>query len=156
MAKNLTNSSNIQINESGNDINLDFTNETQGLIDKITTNEEKINDLVSQKVYSTAEIDTGDKWINGKPIYKKTFAIIGITTTQKFMDISSLNKDLAWIDVQNSFYKSNDGTDTGIIDDWDSGSRVSLVIASNSLYYKSNNNRYDRAWVTLRYTKTTD
>lgn len=48
MAKNLTNSSNIQINESGNDINLDFTIETQEIINKITPNETKLNRIAGK------------------------------------------------------------------------------------------------------------
>lgn len=35
-----------------------------------------INDLVEDD-YSTSEIDTGKKWVDGKPIYRKTFFVDG-------------------------------------------------------------------------------
>lgn len=45
--------------------------------------------LTSLTTYSTEEINTGKKWIDGKPIYSKTitYTVTGGTTT----DISSLN-----------------------------------------------------------------
>lgn len=54
-----------------------------------TSVDEKINKLGT---YSTEEIDTGKKWIDGKTIYRTVLTISSITAGQvKSIDISSLN-----------------------------------------------------------------
>lgn len=43
------------------------------LSDKVETNTSDIQGIKDAEVYSTSEIKTNKKWIDGKPIYRKTF-----------------------------------------------------------------------------------
>ena len=59
---------------------------------------EKIEKL---ETYSTEEINTGEYWIDGKPIYRKTFTKTGTGS----IDISGLNADKIFFDFSNSYLK---------------------------------------------------
>lgn len=103
--------------------------------------------------YSTTEQDTGLKWIDGKPIYQKTFNI----TANSYVDISSLNIDKVVssdgiMELSNNVfyhlniygdanYKAFYGTDVG-------AGRINTTVGSG---WTATN-----ICVTLRYTKTTD
>jgi len=103
--------------------------------------------------YSTNEQDTGLKWIDGKPIYQKTFII---TQNDTWEDLTSLNIDTC-IEQKGTFNSV-------------SGACEAFNIRVTDVYYayiemELTNNRfrvYIEGWtlatarVTLRYTKTTD
>ncbi len=58
--------------------------------------EERVNNLTT---YSTEEIKTGEKWIDGKDIYRKTFVTNGKGKT----NIEDLNYDEIFLDLSNSY-----------------------------------------------------
>lgn len=103
--------------------------------------------------YSLNEQATGKKWINGKPIYQKTFNI----TPNGYADISALNLDTVVssdgiIELSNSVfyhlniygeenYKAYYETDVD-------NERINTTVGSNWIA--------TNICVTLRYTKTTD
>ncbi len=103
--------------------------------------------------YSTTEQDTGLKWIDGKPIYQKTFII---TQNNTWEDLTSLNIDNC-IEQKGTFNST-------------SGACLAFNIDAGTNYYglidmELTNNRFRvsvagwpfaTAHVTLRYTKTTD
>lgn len=96
------------VNVYGNYISNEY-----GTSQAIGYSQEYIN---KNNVYSTDEVDTGKKWINGKPIYRKVFVLndailVQVGTWKNIIDISSLNlqaltdiillngNDLAWTGV---------------------------------------------------------
>ncbi len=48
-----------------------YDNEDETARNGVQAVETSVNDLVSQKIYSTSDVDTGKKWVDGKPIYRK-------------------------------------------------------------------------------------
>ena len=113
-----------------------------------------------QNTYSTEEQIIGT-WINGKPIYKKTFnEIIGPTvqnTWQDAVDVSSLNIDL----VLNIYGSSFTGTDY-YIPLGCSGQGGSIFVqaiyrlSSQTIQILSQANTNCTNYITMEYTKTTD
>lgn len=103
--------------------------------------------------YSTTEQDTGLKWIDGKPIYQKTFII---TQNATWEDLTSLNIDNC-IEQKGTFnsvsgaclaFNVNPGDGyVGIIDMELINNRFRVYLSGWTLA---------TARVTLRYTKTTD
>ena len=106
--------------------------------------------------YSTNEINTGETWTNGKPIYRKVVTLVGDTSTQNFpvSDIAS-NIDNIWINASKSRYGT--GLLSGLISDWDiENARFSAVIDSGTVYYKCQSLSYKNATIVFEYTKSTD
>lgn len=103
--------------------------------------------------YSTTEQDTGLKWIDGKPIYQKTFIV---TQNDTWEDLTSLNIDTC-IEQKGTFnsvsgaclaFNINAGDNyPGIIDMELSNNRFRVYVEGWTLA---------SARVTLQYTKTTD
>ncbi|MCI8641038.1 MAG: hypothetical protein HFJ59_04105 [Clostridia bacterium] len=72
--------------ESDSTTNALSANQGKLLNEKINNQEEVLNNI---NIYSTDEINTGKKWINGKPMYRK---IIQFTlSNNSSVDLSSLN-----------------------------------------------------------------
>ena len=116
------------------------------------------NELNDRNVYSTEEKVIGT-WIDGKPIYRKTVYITGITTTDQDVTLSSLgiaNVETIWINLNASFWFRSSLLGSGPIGDWESGSRVVAIANEGRILYKSSNNAYSTAYITLEYTKITD
>ena len=113
--------------------------------------------------YSTSEVKTNATWIDGKPIYKKTISTGAlpqggaVTTT----DISSLSVDtvvdyrgIAWTPSLKNFRILpfvGESTNNMIRVDVNGGVTLRIVSSANSDWKK-----YDKSYVTLWYTKTTD
>jgi hypothetical protein len=107
--------------------------------------------------YSTDEIKTADKWLNNKPIYKKTFSDIVAATSGATLGpgmpyymgaSSSLLPNLEAIVKSEVMHTTGQGT-ANFIDIWREGSGLNLV--NNSPTTMSNL----RLNVTIYYTKTT-
>lgn len=103
--------------------------------------------------YSTSEVKTNKRWIDGRPIYRRTITLEASTTTQS-LAISTISNNISkiWIDFSNSFYGTG-----GIISDWEvSGGRFRAVIDGSNLYYICSDILYKNGTITFKYTKTTD
>lgn len=48
-----------------------YENEDETARDNAQSAQTSVTTLISQKIYSTSEVDTGKKWIDDKPIYRK-------------------------------------------------------------------------------------
>ena len=113
------------------------------------------------KSYSTVEIKTGEKWIDNKPIYRKTFIFTGITATSASLSFSSLNtSETIMVDNSHSYVSTSSNfsipinmyhTSTDYIRTYVHNGNKTLFIEFGSAYTMSKN-----IYVTLRYTKTTD
>lgn len=71
MAVNLIDSTDIEITQTGENIQLSTTVDMQTLESNVSTNTSDIENLQNGNVYSTSEVNTGKIWIDGKPIYRK-------------------------------------------------------------------------------------
>lgn len=123
----------------------------------------KINELISGVGgggvdYSTTEQDTGLKWIDGKPIYQKSYHITESTEkAEGEYDISNDNADMViscYGVVKAGTWGSNK---------WYTVPRVgdnfyfaSISAASTAITIVAKQYNFTEAYATLRYTKTTD
>lgn len=68
-----------------------------------------VNALYDEEVYSTSEVLTNKKWIDGNPIYRKTIVIPGaFTSNTPTIDISSLGAETIMVDSAHSYWYFND------------------------------------------------
>lgn len=115
--------------------------------------------LIGAEFSVSSEIPTGETWINGKEIYRRTY-----TTTQPISPGTSLtipvsipNSDF-WIDTQNSFMRT-----TGVCYNLpllayggDSNENVYVWLNSAGIRIGSSKGGWNESWekiVTIRYTK---
>ena len=182
MAKYMQDSTDIQINEISGTDNINFSFKSGNSIDtKIgdltqlnTTNKSNVVNAINEvntndirrSTYTTSEQVIG-KWIDGKPLYRKT---ITFTTTIKMNETTSIAHNITnakniFIDYGASFMEANIGTDnymsynlpligyTGNITD----KMYCYVTPTNINFYS--NGAWGKNWtkhITLKYTKTTD
>ena len=182
MAKYMQDSTDIQINEISGTDNINFSFKSGNSIDtKIgdltqlnTTNKSNVVNAINEvntndirrSTYTTSEQVIG-KWIDGKPLYRKT---ITFTTLIKMNDITSIahnieNAKNIFIDFGASFMEANIGTDNymsyslpligyaGNIED-----KVYCYVNPTDINFYANGS-WAENWtkhITLKYTKTTD
>ena len=164
------------LNEIKNVVNTNDDNTTNnsnaiGTISSLnTTNKSNlvsaINEVNNKFNYSTEEQVIG-KWIDGKPLYRKT---ITFTTTISANEITSIahnieNAKNIFIDFSASFMEANIGTNNYVSYNFPvigyNGSITDkaycYVDLTNIIFYA--NGAWDNIWtkhITLKYTKTTD
>lgn len=106
--------------------------------------------------YSTDEINTGKKWINGKTIYQKTFAMGGLgraTTIKKPHNISNL--DLV-VRIQGIAKENSIGATINLPHAADQQPYTVTVYADNTnvnIQTYADQSGYAQSYVTLWYTK---
>ena len=118
---------------------------------------------ISDMDYSTSEQDTGCKWIDGKPIYKKTFTgtynspVNATTNVFTFSGVSDLVDVKGWIadsDAKVAFGTAHRAGTTLIFES------AAFLVDTNVTVRSFNNTEYAGSnlsyAVTLWYTKTTD
>lgn len=75
---------------------------------KDATARTEIAQIKAQKVYSTEEVDTGKKWIDGKSIYRKVFT--GVSVPQGGQaNLPVPGATFAWFDFNKSFIQGSFG-----------------------------------------------
>ena len=87
------------------------------LDEKIDNLRKEVSDLNSKlkltHTFSTsAEIDTGETWVDGKRIYRRTYITTDTVSPSNALTIPMSLKNIAdtlWIDTQNSYIRSADG-----------------------------------------------
>lgn len=109
--------------------------------------------------YSTDEAMTGDVWIDGKPIYRRT---VQFTQWNQTINVSSWNIDTFFVDYVHSYFKGHVGTNSPYI------LPFAIIGAQADMYYDITNasiiwrvsgfttNIFDAGYFTILYTKTTD
>lgn len=108
--------------------------------------------------YSTTEQNTGLKWIDGKPIYQKTYYITESTEKEESdYDISNDNVDTivecGGIVKSGAWGGSKVFTAPRI---GDSTYFISVSASSTAFTIKSKTYKYTEGCITIKYTKTTD
>lgn len=108
--------------------------------------------------YSTNEARIGT-WIDGKPIYRKTFTGTKSSDTVS-ISCSGLNIDKTWEDVSNTFLivSANNVIRTIPMTESDSSNTLYAYYYNNNWIIKGSNNQYYNGtyYFTIKYTKTTD
>lgn len=118
------------------------------------------NYINSVNSYSTNEVKTGGKWIDGKPIYRKVVDFGALpNATIKGVSFDNINVD-TFVKIEGTAMSSNS---TAITIPFADVSNVtqSISIFANSTSVSINTgsvNRldYNKCYITLEYTKTTD
>lgn len=116
-------------------------------------------DLASVKEYSTTEINTGNKWVDGKTIYRKvvTFGALTNSADNVVGTISNVNKvipPLTGIAYRGGMAVTLPNVERGNFE-WSIGlgfnKTTGQIIVSKAGY-----GTYDSGYVYIEYTKTTD
>lgn len=81
MAVNLINSNDIEVEQTGQDIQLKTSTPISTLEGGISDNANNIQNIIDAEVYSTSEKLTNKVWIDGKPIYRKVFQFTSANNT---------------------------------------------------------------------------
>lgn len=109
--------------------------------------------------YSTEEVKTGGTWIDGKPIYRKTYVYEAGASSYATLDLSELDFEMIRIVdfVHHTQYKSAGSYWSGNYY-WASGDATRCYVNGTNLILRSGDNitTSTGAWVTVEYTKTTD
>lgn len=127
-------------------------NDLQEGIDEIETKLDK------NSIYSTDEVETSEKWIDGKTLYKKTFEILN-PALDAWTNVAH-NIDNTEVTFIENGYMHRASDDTYIqIPDFGSGDGIRakvIVIPQYLQYLISGYVGIDKLVITLKYTKNTD
>lgn len=107
--------------------------------------------------YSTEEIKTGGTWIDGKPIYRKTFIYEGETTALTTISIGSISnfEDVVTIKGTLKFDRGN-AIHLGYVNNDNSRPfEVAIETSGNVIVISPYNNSKSKIIITFEYTKTT-
>ena len=106
--------------------------------------------------YTTTEVDTGKKWINGKTIYQKTFIMGGLglaTTIKKPHNISNLDMVIR---IQGIAKENSIGATINLPHAADQQAYTVTVYADNSninIQTYADQSGYKTSFVTIQYVK---
>ena len=111
-------------------------------------------------VYSTEEIKTTKIWIDGKPIYRKTFTIYnqGSSDINRNIETGLNNLDMIKFDLSNCFVKQGSGYVTPPNYEADNNYFSVYIDPYKKPYIKASANQAGNStfYITIEYTKTTD
>ena len=114
----------------------------------------------SSNSYSTNEVKTGGKWIDGKPIYRKVVDFGALpNATIKEVSFDNINAD-TFVKIE-GVAMSNSGSVITIpfADTSSAAQSISILANSTSISISSgtvNRSDYTKCYITIEYTKTTD
>lgn len=113
------------------------------------------NEIGQGDVYSTEETVIGT-WIDGRPIYRKTYDTGALTGNSKSIQLNIPNIDLIW-STNISFGISITGNAFPLpYVGSDSQYNVSLYINKSIIHFNPSSQQATASYVTVEYTKTTD
>lgn len=134
------------------------------LSNQVETNISDIQNIKDAEVYSTNEIETNKKWINGKPIYRKVIYLpnSNIVYNGATINANLSNAETTWI--VNAWYQNPGATPTIPMNFNLSGSNYLRINVQNSATGELQINASENfssstlrnVYVILEYTKTTD
>lgn len=107
----------------------------------------------SSNSYSTNEVKTGGKWIDGKPIYRKTLVFTNITLTSNPTQIGTTDIPIGNIIKTEEFVLKNDLASAG------SSYESVYIETSGKIFARQDLSSITTGWniyFTIEYTKTTD
>lgn len=112
LAKNTDTDNDVHWIDPINGVTVTDTLTSTSTTDALSANQGKIlNDKITNATtYSTEEINTGEKWIDGKTIYKKVIMAVGVTTSARLSDHTIApgeTLDTAWLDGGFAYFPDN-------------------------------------------------
>jgi len=120
--------------------------------DTIPTGWEEVND------YSTTEIDTGKKWINGKPIYRMVITITdtNATTNWKNYNYSDLGipSGMEWARFPEAYTTIVQSGNTFWESFYSNGTRIQTSPADSKINILGNGASYASYVLVMEYTKS--
>ena len=110
--------------------------------------------------YSTNEVKTGGKWIDGKPIYRKVVYFGALpNATIKGVTFDNINAD-TFVKIEGIAMTNNSSAITIPFADVSNATQsISIFVNSTSISIDTgtvNRSDYNKCYITLEYTKTTD
>lgn len=155
MAVNLIDSTDIEITQTGENIQLSTTVDMQTLESNVETNTSDIENLQNGNVYSTNEVKTNKIWL-GKPVYRKVIYISNLpNNTQKVYD-SGITEALDHVFVRedDSYYTWTQDNDYSLRQNI---TVIYYVKPTNKIFLGTNTDLSDwHMYLTLEYTKVND
>lgn len=133
------------------------------LKNQVETNASDIQKIKNGEIISTNEVKTNEIWFNGKPIYKKMIYIQSLpnaTATTYQHGISNVDK--IWCDMSNSFLDWNNASGSAPFSyiggtSFNSMIEIRAFTSSSFILDTHSTNRSSlSAYITIKYTKTTD
>lgn len=160
MSVNLINSNDININQTNDDIELEFSSARQQELLDIKNDIENLQNYTSDiSTYSTTEHIVG-KWINGKPIYRKIINLGNLSSSAEIIsyahgitNIDTFTKIEGMVNNGQEWFPFNSVFRGATTFDYDLGLLANKV---NIVYSTKTNRSAYQGWVLLEYTKTTD
>ena len=128
---------------------------TEKAINEVDT--ELNNKITNLTTYSTEEVKTGETWIDGKPIYRKTYSFTIPTANQEKLIAHNIeNVENIWLSNK-SFLKTEDNC-IPVNHYRDSGAYIWCLANSHDIRIKTGASGWtnNTTYVTIEYTKTTD
>ena len=130
---------------------------TSGLSENAQDN--VINTLNEERSYSTEEVNTGKKWIDGKPIYRKVVnygALPNATSKAVAHNITNIDYVVSMQGVAS--IPAGNKIPLPYVDTTTFSNGVQMYTTSNDVVLQTQANRsnYTNTYVTIEYTKTTD
>ena len=116
------------------------------------------NAVAKSLSYSTEEVKTGGTWIDGKPIYRKTFVYEGATTQNVAISIGSIInfENIESIKGTLKFDRGN-AIHLGYMNNDNSRPfEAAIETSGNIIAISPYNNSNSKIIITVEYTKTTD
>ena len=132
---------------------------TKELQEQITENKTKIEYIEDGLIYSTNEVKTDNKWIDGKPIYRKVInfgALPNNTSKSVNHNIQNIKRIINMYgysmrpDTSNTFICPNNPTYNSLT----SGMYANETAVTVNTY--SDRSSFSETYIILEYTKTTD
>lgn len=111
MAVNLINSNDIEVEQTGQDIQLKTTTPISTLEGGISDNANNIQNIINGEKYLTTEVNTGKTWIDGKSIYRRIYQKTSTAATEN-IDIDDWNVDFVCLFVPLLYDPTNRQFDT--------------------------------------------
>lgn len=108
--------------------------------------------------YSTDEKIVG-KWIDGKPLYEKTYHFVETSEqTSKSYSISNLNAEVVLLEKSRIKFGANGGYAWQVVPSWYENNQynMSISISTANISITANGWKFLESVITIQYTKTTD
>ena len=119
-----------------------------------------IEDVIDEKFsYSTSEVNTGKKWIDGKPIYRKVVDFGALPNiAEKTVAHNLTNVDNFMLITAIAYDTSGNYLPIPYADTYQIGYSIRLMANKTNVIIQTGYDRstYTKTYVTLEYTKTTD
>ena len=127
------------------------------LSNQVDTNTSDIQDIKDAEVYSTNEVKTNKKWVDGKPIYRKVFMFGAMpNTTNKDIphNISNLGTTIKCYGMA---VRTSDSRALPIPDSTP-GAEITCGVSNTnvSVITYSDRSSFNDSHIIIEYTKTTD